>query len=473
MPLVVTALDYIPTRRQLLAHGTYVDELLYGGAAGGGKSEWVRSENIRFLLSIPGARAVIFRRSFPDLRRAMIPALLERIPRSLARYNKSDHTWTFANGSVLELAYLQSDTDVANYQGAEYQLCSFDELTQFTEYQYRYLMSRLRMAGDVKERMDALGWRPRMLATANPGGIGHSWVKSRWIDPAPANHPFRRREREGLSSVRCFIPARVSDNPHLDRAYLTRLDELDPDTRRALRDGDWDSYEGQRFTGWRNDVHVITPEQAATIMPAVGGVRCVGVDYGMDAPFAALWMWKGPDDLIVVYRELYAAGLTPREQAEAIRGAERDGERSDARRIPIAIDPSTWARSAHHTTKGTGNLPPEGSIAAEYARLFGTQVIKADNTRLSGVALVADRLRVRGDDRPRLLVVDTCRNLIRTLPALPRDPRSPEDVDTKAEDHAFDALRYGLMHMLLRRQRTEPTERGDDYLISSGASWRS
>ena len=128
----MTALGYIPTRRQLLAHGTYVDELLYGGAAGGGKSEWVRSENIRFLLSIPGARAVIFRRSFPDLRRAMIPALLERIPRHLARYNKSDHTWTFANGSVLELAYLQSDTDVANYQGAEYQLCSFDELTQFT-----------------------------------------------------------------------------------------------------------------------------------------------------------------------------------------------------------------------------------------------------------------------------------------------------------------------------------------------------
>lgn len=434
----MTAL-YTPTPRQRLAHRTYVDELLYGGAAGGGKSEWVRGENIRFLLDVPGARAVIFRRSFPDLRRAMIPPLLERIPRSLARYNKSDHTWTFVNGSVLELAYLQSDMDVANYQGAEYQLCSFDELTQFTEYQYRYLLSRLRMAGPVKDRMEALNYRPRMLATANPGGIGHAWVKARWIDPAPPGRSFRREDGDGnKSSVRCFIPARVADNPHLDPAYLTRLDELDPDTRRALRDGDWDAYAGQRFIGWRNSVHVITPEQAADLMPAVGGVRCVGVDYGMDAPFSAHWMWRGPDDLVIVYREIYQAGLTPAEQAAAIRDSERDGERDGARRVPVVIDPSTWARTAHNTARGTSNQPPPGSIAEQYTKVFGpSQVVKADNDRLAGVALVADRLRVRKDGRPRLLVVNTCRNLIRTLPALPRDTKNPEDVDTKAEDHCL------------------------------------
>lgn len=433
----MTVLAYRPTPRQQLAHDTYVDELLYGGAAGGGKSEWVRGENIRFLLDVPGARAVIFRRSFPDLRRAMIPPLLERIPRKVARYNKSDHTWTFVNGSVLELAYLQSDTDVANYQGAEYQLCSFDELTQFTEYQYRYLLSRLRMAGDVKARMDAAKYRPRMLATANPGGIGHSWVKARWIDPAPAEAPFRKREPDGtLSSVRCFIPAKVTDNPYLDRAYLTRLDQLDVDTRRALRDGDWDAYAGQRFIGWRNNTHVITPEQAAALMPDLGGVRCVGVDYGMDAPFSAHWMWRGPDDLVVVYRELYQPGLTPREQAELIRASERDGERGDGRRIPVAIDPSTWARNAHNTTRGSTG-PPPGSIAESYVKVFGSSVVKANNDRLAGVALVADVLRVRPDGQPRLLVVNTCRNLIRTLPALPRDTKNPEDVNSAAEDHCL------------------------------------
>lgn len=471
---MVTGLDYTPTTRQLLAHETYVDELLYGGAAGGGKSEWIRSENVRFLLEVPGARAVIFRRSFPDLRRAMIPPLLERIPRTLARYNKSDHTWTFINGSVLELAYLQSDTDTANYQGAEYQMCSFDELTQFTEYQYRYLLSRLRMAGPVRQRMEAMGWRPRMLATANPGGVGHGWVKARFIDPAPPGQAFRVREAHGLSSVRCFIPAKVTDNPYIDEAYLHRLDQLDPDTRRALRDGDWDAYAGQRFIGWRNSVHVITPEEAADLMPAVGGVRCMGVDYGMDAPFSAHWLWKGPDDLVIVYREVYKPGLTPAEQAALVRDSEAPEERGPGRRIPIALDPSTWARSAHSTTKGSDGVPAVGSIAHEYWKVFGSEVVKANNDRLAGVALIADRLRVRGDGKPRLLVVDTCRNLIRTLPALPRDTRNPEDVDTKAEDHAFDSLRYGLMHMLGRRGSSPRGAPSTEFILPSAtAGWRS
>ena len=465
-------LKYTPTPRQQVAHATYVDELLYGGAAGGGKSEMLRAENIRFLMRVPGARAVIFRRSFPDLRRAMIPALLQRVPRSLARYNKADHTWAFINGSILELAYLQSDTDVANYQGAEYQLCSFDELTQFTEYQYRYLLSRLRMAGDVKKHMESLGWKPRMLATANPGGIGHSWVKQRFIDPAPPGVPFRVARDEKVSSVRCFIPAKVTDNPHIDPAYIARLNELDPDTRRALRDGDWDSYAGQRFTGWRADIHVITPSEAATLMPDVGGQRCVGVDYGMDAPFAAVWLWKGPDNLIVAYREQYQSGLTPREQAALITASERPGEREAARKVPIVLDPSTWARNAHHTTHSRGSHPPKGSIAEAYTDQFGvSQVVKANNDRLGGVALIADTLIVRGDGRPRLLVVDTCRNLIRTLPALPRDTRNPEDVDTKAEDHAFDALRYGLMFLLGAPTRGGFRTSSDHLVANTGAGW--
>lgn len=440
-------LDYSPTPRQLLAHSTYVDELFYGGAAGGGKSEWIRAEHIRLAIDVPGSRSVIFRRTFPDLKRAMIPGLLERIPKRLARYNKTDHVWTFANGSVIELAYLQADEDVRNYQGAEYQLISFDELTQFTEYQYRYMLSRLRMAGPVRARMEQLGYRPRMLAAANPGGVGHGWVKARFIDPAPPEQPFQVTEH-GTTTVRCFIPAKVDDNPHIDPSYLARLDQLDADTRRALRGGDWDAYAGQRFTAWRRDVHVITPEQAAELMPAVGGIRAVGVDYGMDAPFSAHWMWLGPDRLVVVYRELYASGLTPAEQAQALLDAEREGEREPGRPIPVALDPSTWARNAHQpgAKPSRGGAPPPGSIAYEYHRRLG-KVVKANNDRLAGVALVADKLRVRADHRPRLLVVDTCRNLIRTLPVLVRDSRNPEDVDTHGEDHAYDSLRYGLMEI--------------------------
>lgn len=464
-----------PTDRQETAHvlSESADELLYGGAAGGGKSYWLRWEAVGFLSEVPEARAVIFRRSFPDLRRAMLPALLEQIPAHVADFSAAYHTWTFRNGSVLELAYLGADKDCANYQGAEYQLVCFDELTQFTEYQYQYLLSRLRMAGRVKAEMEARDLKPRVLATANPGGIGHSWVKARWIDPAPANTPFTVTEPDGtVSNTRCFVPAKVADNPHVDKAYVRRLDQLDRDTRRALRDGDWDGYAGQRFTGWRADQHVITTEQVRDLMPLVGGDRLVGVDYGMDAPFAALWMWRGPDDLIVVYRELYAAGLTPAEQASAIRDAEAPGERGNGRRIPVVIDPSTYARSAHQTVRA-GSGPPPGSIAYEYWRVFGSALVKADNTRLPSIAMIADRLRVRGDGRPRLLVSETCRNLIRTLPALPRDTRNPEDIDTKAEDHAVDALRYGLMHMLGRPDRPVEPGAGSDHLITTSGGWRS
>lgn len=431
---------------------TYADEILYGGAAGGGKSAWIRAEAVRMALSVPGSRTLILRRTFPELEEDMIPAFLEEIPQRVATYNISKHRWTFINGSVIVLGHMQTEKSVTKYQGSQWQLVCFDELTHFVESQYRYLKSRLRVAGPVKERMEALGLRPRMIASANPGSVGHAWVKARFVDPAPATSLFTVVDQgdtgDRSMSTRCFIPARVADNPHVNAEYRQTLNDLDDDTRRALRDGDWDSYEGQRFKEWRNDIHVITPEQAAKLMPAVGGIRAIGVDYGMDAPFSAHWLWLGPDRLVIVYREVYKAGLTPKEQAKLIAASERDGERGPGRAIPLALDPSMWARNANLPgAKPTGDRPPPGSLAYPYSATFGSAVVKARNDRLAGVALIADKLKVRRDGMPRLLVVDTCRNLIRTLPALVRDPRNPEDVDTHTEDHAYDSLRYGLMEI--------------------------
>jgi hypothetical protein len=170
----------------------------------------------------------------------------------------------------------------------------------------------------------------------------------------------------------------------------------------------------------------------------------------------------------VVYREAYETDLTPAQQADLLADMEPADERTAARRVPIVIDPSTWARSAHNLAKGlTG--PPPGSIAAAYADRFGSaQVVKADNDRLPGAALVSELLRVRGDGQPRLLVSSVCRNLIRTLPALPRDSRNPEDVDTRAEDHAYDALRYGLMHLLGRRKEGAPGGGAGEFVVRGG-----
>lgn len=450
--------DYTPHPRQEVAHGSFADELLYGGAAGGGKSRYARAEAVASCLEVNGLAAIIFRRSFPDLARAggVIPKLLEETPRELGTYNATDHVWRFHNGSTLELAHLGRDADVTKYQGAEYQLIVWEEATHFTFYMFDYLKSRLRASGRVADQLRQLGRRPRVILTANPGGVGHAWVKSRYIDPAPAGKLWRPAptDEEPSPGTRLFIPAKVSDNPSVDDGYVRRLDNLEDDLRRALRDGDWDVYQGQRFRAFRRDVHVIEPEDLPL---ELGGVtRGVGVDYGLDAPYAALWGAKLADGLIVVYREDYGAGYTPAQQADRILELERPGERRDGRRVPVALDPSTWARNPHHlepkaagttrvTNRGDDDAPPVGSIAGAYRERFGRQLVKARNDRLAGVALIADKLRVRADGLPRLLIYSTCTNLIRTLPALPRDPKRPEDVDTKAEDHAYDALRYLVM----------------------------
>lgn len=471
--------DYDPNPRQALAHATLVDELLYGGAAGGGKSRFARMEALAFACQVPGSATLILRKTFPDLNRAggMIPMLRMEVPRELGRYHTSDRIWTLRNGSTIELGYLNSDADVSNYQGAEYQLIILDEVTQQTEFRYRYLLSRLRASGALAAAMAAAGLRPRMIATGNPGGVGHGWVKGRFIDPAPPGQTWAPEPslEDPQPGTRCFIPAKVTDNTHIDEGYIRKLNALPDDERRALRDGDWDVYAGQRFRGFRRDVHVIDPEELPLSLGGI--VRAVGVDYGLDAPYAALWGARLADGLIVVHREDYAAGLTPDEQAVRILDLEAPGERDPAggRVIPVALDPSTWARNPHHAKveKGPGtivvgdddaNAPPPGSIADAYRKRLGRAVVKAHNDRLAGVALIADKLRVRADGLPRILIYSTCRNLIRTLPALPRDPKRPEDVDTHAEDHAYDALRY-LVNELERHTPPgpgTPVERGPD-----------
>lgn len=448
--------DYTPAPRQALAHATLVDELLYGGAAGGGKSRFARMEALAFALQVPGSATLVLRKTFKDLNRAggMIPGFRMEVPKQLGGYNGTDHVWTLRNGSTIELGYLNSDADVANYQGAEYQLIIVDEVTQQTEFRYRYLLSRLRSSGALADRMAAAGLRPRIICTGNPGGVGHGWVKSRFIDPAPAEQVWRPAPslEDPEPGTRCFIPARVTDNPHIDDGYIKKLNALPDAERRALRDGDWDVYSGQRFKDFRRAIHVIDPEDVPI---SLGGVqKAVGVDYGLDAPFAALWGARLADGLIVVYREAYQPDLTPQQQAELIRDSEAPGERDHARPIPVALDPSTWARNPY-LEKAPGadvanvdpTAPPVGSIADHYRKVLGRSVVKAHNDRLNGVALVADKLRVRADGLPRLLIYSTCRNLIRTLPALPRDAKRPEDVDTHAEDHAYDALRYLIQEL--------------------------
>ncbi len=211
----------MPTPRQAAFLLLTCREALYGGAAGGGKSDSLLMAALQYV-DIPGYAALLLRRTYADL--ALPEALMDRANEWLsgtdARWDGKNKTWRFPSGATLSFGYLEHEKDKYRYQGAAFQFIGFDELTQFSESQYRYLFSRLR-------RLQGTHVPVRMRAASNPGGTGHEWVKQRFLV-------------EGRARGRVFVPAKLADNPYLDRAeYMASLSELDPITRAQLLNGDW------------------------------------------------------------------------------------------------------------------------------------------------------------------------------------------------------------------------------------------
>lgn len=226
-----------PQQAFLLLGDMGVREALYGGAAGGGKSDALLMAALQYV-DVPGYAALMLRRTFPDLNQAdaLIPRSKEWLSGTDARWNENEHRWYFPSGATLTFGHLQHEDDKLQYQGAAFQYVGFDELTQFTETQYTYLFSRLR-------RLEGSGIPIRMRAASNPGGPGHEWVKQRFGLYRPEGAPSGPMmcQRPEWSRERIFIPARLSDNPSLDQAeYVASLNELDSTTREQLLNGDWD-----------------------------------------------------------------------------------------------------------------------------------------------------------------------------------------------------------------------------------------
>ena len=194
-------------------------EALYGGSAGGGKSSALLMSALQHV-HVPGYSAILFRRTYADfsLPGALIPRSHEWLQGTPARWNDRDKTWLFPSGASVTFGYLEHEIDKYRYQGAEFQFIGFDELTQFTETQYRYLFSRLRRRRTIDVPL-------KMRSSSNPGGIGHEWVRRRFID-------------EGTKD-RIFVPARLADNPYIDREeYERSLENLDPVTKQQLLNGE-------------------------------------------------------------------------------------------------------------------------------------------------------------------------------------------------------------------------------------------
>lgn len=452
-----------PYPKQQQALRSTADELLFGGSLGGGKSALLLAACVDLCTLVPNAKALLVRRTFPELQE-LRKRLRDAVPGTIARENKSDNIFTFYNGAQLILRYLDNEEDATRLQGFELQLACFDELTHYDEESYALVLSRLRATGQVKADMDRYGFKLRALSASNPGGKGHSWVKERFIDPAPPLAPFTGSD----GTVRHFIPSTLYDNPYIDHEdYIRRLGALDPERKRALIEGDWGIPAGTRFPQFRERVHVIRPEEFP--IPVVGAVRVVGVDYGINDPMAAVWMAK-VGDTIVVYRDHVEEGLAASQQASRVRELEDEAERVHSE-VTVALDPNGWARNAAFggVKLGPGSdEAPLGSIAHYFREALGDRVVKGWNPRVQGWSIF-DELFVERDTGvvdedgepvklPRILIYDTCRELIRAFQSAPRAKRDPQDIDTNwKHDHVLDAARYAAAEILGRQYASPPT----------------
>lgn len=465
------ALDLHLHAQQTLAFESPATEILYGGAAGGGKSHLMRVLAIILCAGIPGLQVYLFRRLSDDLYKnhmegagGFLTLLGPWMGKGLVKFNASKNFIEFWNGSKVWLSHCQYEKDKIKYQGPEIHVLLVDELTHFTESIYRYLRGRVRLGG-LKVPDEYKARLPLILCGSNPGGVGHNWVKKTFIDAAKALDVWRTGKTEG-GMLRQYIPARMDDNPTLmlnDPDYADRLEGLgNAALVKAMLDGDWNIVAG----GALDDVwspRVILPRFA---VPASWRVDR-SFDWGSSKPFSVLWFaqadgteatlpdgskWAPPSGSLILCHEWYGAKdgavneglkMPSRDIAAGILSMERD--MVAGKWVAAAPKPGPADNSISSVSQ-----PGTPTIAAEMAAagVRWDESDKAPGTRKIGLDLIRSRLLEAGKDQPEqpaLYVMEHCRAAIAHWPVLPRDTTKPDDVDSSAEDHDYDALRYRVL----------------------------
>lgn len=449
---MMTNAVWTPQKKQLefLSRSEY--ECLYGGAAGGGKSDALLVEALR-QVAIPNYTALILRKTLPQLSELIDRSrqiYLAAYPDAV--YNGSEHCWKFPSGAKIYFGSMQYTKDRINYQGKQYDFIAFDELTHFTWDEYSYMFSRNRPSGP--------GTRVYIRATTNPGGVGHGWVKERFITPAPPMTPISedyevvspQGERMTLTRKRIFVPSTVFDNEILlanDPQYLAALAMLPEAEKNALLYGSWDSFDGQVFSEWRNDpahyedmrfTHVVEPFK----IPAHWQIYR-GFDFGYTRPFSVGWYAADMDGRLYRIREYYGSTGRPNEGvcyepariAEEILKIEREDMNLKGRKIIGIADPSVFDGS-------------RGRSVAEVMEKVGVYWRPGDNARIAGKMQYHYRFAFDAEGVPMLYIFNTCKNFIRTVPNLCYDSMNVEDINTSTEDHIYDECRYVLMHIPIK-----------------------
>lgn len=420
---------------QLIMHKPYPKQLLFfrsrkrytafGGARGGGKSDVARGKAILLCLRYAGIQILFMRRTYGELKENhLIPAM--KLLNGIAKYTGTDKAFTFPNGSRLKFGYCRNDADLLQYQGQAYDVIFLEECTQFPENVFTTMTESNRSSGLMQEYFP-----PRMYFTCNPGGVGHAWFKRLFVD-------CEYHENENPDDY-LFIQSSVYDNEWLMKNspdYVRALENLPEQRKRAMLYGDWNVFEGQYFPEFQRETHVCKP----FTMPA-HWKRYRVFDYGFDM-FACYFVAVDEDGRAWFYREIYEGhdkldeygnpgeGLTIAQAAQKMLDCTLPDERIEATFAP----PDMWNRRQE-----------TGRSAEEIFYEHGVPLWKASNNRVQGWMDVQDWLRVPEDgSRPRIMVFETCTNLIRTMPLVLHDEKNPDDVAKEPHEatHAPDAVRY-------------------------------
>jgi hypothetical protein len=420
--------EYVPLIQQKRFHSSPAMYRLYGGAAGGGKTHAIIWEAI--LRSIKydfPVTTALFRRSFPELEATIIRSMLSTLPNWMYRYNQAQHVMTLFNGSIIEFCYAENDQDVIRYQSREWDFLGIDELTHFSEFRFIYLTTRLRSKKPLNVKF---------FGATNPGGIGHAWVRDRWVTKTCKESAYDASEYD-------FIPAKVTDNTYLmkaDPGYVQKLEALPENDRKALLYGDWDIFEGMFFTEFDQTEHVVKPFDVPS-----GWRMILGWDDGTREPRAVYAFAIDNDNRIWVVYEYYKKGESVTDAARNIRDELQNLGYWD-RLLKTVVDPSM-----KRVNDQTGTSPIEVLESMGFGFRMG-QIEEGKNNREDGWRIVRSYMSHKPYEEPLLKIFSSCENMIRTLPQLVyyetnKGVAKKDDLDTSQEDHAADVLRYALFSL--------------------------